>query len=216
MSKLVDDAAAKVHKRLLGGELRRLSSDDRSAWARFIMAQWLRSPHAMKNFREESAEVIRARVEADPEEYLAARKDAPEDTLHEWWEAHQPGYQEVIAMTRFLPMAINHRDIGQVIINMFWEVIDLRKANVDLLISDDPVIRFGGLSAPDCAITIPLDRQTHFVAAHKDRRLREHSATKVAKAANTSTVRVARAFVYGTGPHHKRLVERHFGRAVVD
>jgi hypothetical protein len=216
MSKLVDDAAAKVHKRLLAGELGKLNSDERTAWARFMMAQWLRSPHEMRKLRKQGAEILRANMDAAPEEYLAARGEAPEETAHDWMEAHQPGYQEIITMTRLLPLAINNEDVGATIINMFWEVVDLRDANVDVLISDHPVIRFQGLASRDAAIMIPLDRCALFIATHEDRRFRDIAPTVLAKAANKSTVRATRTYVYGTGPQHKRLVERHFSLAVVD
>ena len=112
------------------------------------------------------------------------------------------------------PLAINNEDVGTTIINMFWEVVDLRDANVDVLISDHPVIRFQGLASRDAAIMIPLDRCALFIATHEDRRFRDIAPTVLAKAANKSTVRATRTYVYGTGPQHKRLVERHFSLAV--
>jgi hypothetical protein len=209
LNKLVDQPAAQVLKRLLAGELRKLNGDDRSVWARFMMAQW---PEELTKLRRQCAEILRTNLDAEPEEFLAARGDAPEKTLREWTEARMPGFEEIITMTRMLPMAINHDGVGATIINMFWEVIDLRDANVDLLTSDRPVIRLRGLASPDATIMIPLDRRRLFVATNKDRRFRELPHTKLAKAANGSTVREAKAYVYGTGPQHRALVEMYFGK----
>ncbi len=213
MSKLVDEPASKILKRLLAGELRKLNGDDRSDWARFMMAQWLRSPDKMAKLRKQCAEILRTNLDANPEEYLAARGEAPEKTAREWMEARMPGYEEILTMTRMLPLGINNEGPGMTIINMFWEVIDLHASNVDLLTSDRPVTRFQGLASPDAAIMIPLDCRRLFIATHTDRRFREVSHTKLAKAANVSTVRAARAYVYGTGPQHLALVEKYIGKS---
>jgi Protein of unknown function (DUF4238) len=213
MSKLVDEPASKVLKRLIAGELRQLNGDERSAWARFMMAQWVRTPEELAKLYKQCGDILRANLDANPEEYLAARGDAPEPTLRQWMEARMPGYEEIITMTRMLPLGINNERPGTTIVNMFWEVVDLQAANVDLLTSDQPVIRFQGLASPDAAIMIPLDPRRLFIATHIDRRFREYPRTKLVKAANISTVRAAKTFVYSTGTQHTALAEKHLGRS---
>jgi hypothetical protein len=215
MNRMVDEPASRILKRLLAGEVDQLDSHDRTVWVRFMFAQWLRSPEAIANVRRLGADVLRANLDANPEEYLAVRGDAPEKTAQEWLEARIPGHEEVLTMTRMLPMVIDNEVPGQVIINMRWDVIDLHGAGTDLLTSDRPVTRFQGIASPDACIMIPLDPHRLFIASHRDLGFRRHNPTKLATAANESTVRAAKAYVYGTGPHHKRLVEEQLGKAYV-
>jgi hypothetical protein len=215
MNKMVDEPASRILKRLLAGELHQLDSHDRTVWVRFMFAQWLRSPEAIANVRKLGADVLRANLDANPEEYLAVRGDAPEKTAREWLEARIPGHEEVLTMARMLPMAIDNEVPGQVIINMRWDVIDLHGAGVDLLTSDRPVTRFQGIASPDACIMIPLDPHRLFIASHRDLGFRRHDVTKLAMAANESTMRAAKAHVYGTGPHHKQLVEEQLGKAYI-
>src|SRR5262249_18011380 len=144
MNKMVDEPASRVRKRLLAGELDQLDSHDRTVWVRFMFAQWLRSPDGIANVRKLGAEVLRSNLDANLDEYLAVRGDAPEKTAREWLEAQIPGHEEVLTMARMLPMAIDNEGPGQVIINMLWDVIDLQGAGVDLLTCDQPVIRSEG------------------------------------------------------------------------
>jgi Protein of unknown function (DUF4238) len=208
MNKMVDEPASKILKRLLAGEVGQLNRQDRTGWVRFMFAQWLRSPDGIAEVRRLGAEILRKNVDANPEEYLAVRGDAPEKTASEWLEARLPGYKEILPMARMLPMAIDNEIAGQVIINMLWDVIDLHAASVDLLTSDQPVIRFQGIGSPDACIMIPLDPHRLFIASHRDLGFRRYEATMLAMAANESTVRAAKACVYGTGPQHREVVEK--------
>jgi uncharacterized protein DUF4238 len=128
----VDQPAAAVLKRLLTGELRKLDSDDRTNWARFMLAQWLRSPEEIAKMRQQGREILLTEMERNPEEYLALRGSAPEGNLREWAEGRIKGIDEIATMTQMLPMGINNEGPGSIIINMHWEVIDLSSSNVDL------------------------------------------------------------------------------------
>jgi hypothetical protein len=137
------------------------------------------------------------------------RGNTPEKSAREWMEARLPGYEEILTMGRMLAMGIDNEGPGTMIINMFWEVVDLQGASVDLLTSDQPVTRFQGLASPEACIMIPLDRRRLFLATHQDRRFRDWPQTVLAEAANESTVRAARAYVYATGAQHMELVEKY-------
>ena len=130
----------------------------------------------------------------------------------EWVDDHAKGLDEIVTMGRVLPQLINEAGAGNIIINMRWEVLDLNASKIDLLISDRPVIRFQGLKAPDCMIMIPIDRQRLFVASHHDRGFDRFQPEAIARAANNSTAQAACTRVYGTGVHHRPLVEKYLAR----
>lgn len=215
MSKQVDGPTAPILKRLLAGELKRFDSDDRTAWARFLMAQWYRSPEMIAKLRQGGREAMLRALEASPEEYQALRGSSAHGSLVEWAEEHAPGYDEIATMGNVLPQLINDSRAGQIIINMDWQVLHLLGSKVDLLISDRPVTRFEGLNKRNCMIVMPLDPRRLFVASHWDRGFRRHPPTKIARMANVTTVTEAHARVYGTGTQHRPLAEKWLARRSV-
>jgi hypothetical protein len=212
MSKAVDEPASKIHKRLLAGELAKFDSDDRTDWARFMLAQWLRSPEEIANLRREGREIILKELERDQDEYLAVKGNAPEGTLPDWIDARIKGFDEIMTMGRMLPAVINNEGPGSMIINMRWEVIDLSASKRDLLTSDRPVTRFQGLKSRDCMIMIPLCPRHLFIATHYDHGLARRPQSNIAHLANVSIVRAAHARVYGTGVQHRPLAEKLLGK----
>lgn len=213
MSKAVDDPAAKVMKRMIDGELSKLNSDERSAWARFIMAQWIRSPEVIANLRSEGRASLLRALQANPEEYLALKGDAHERTLVEWVDAYAPGLDEIVAMGRVLPNLVANTEVGNTIINMVWQVLHFVNSGVDLITSDRPATRFKGLDDRNCMILVPLSPSVLFVASHYRREFRRFSTTRAMKAMNNTTVDSAHTRIYGTGAQHLPLVEKRLRRS---
>jgi hypothetical protein len=212
MSKRVDGPAAPILKRLLAGHLKNFGSDDRTAWARFMMAQWYRSPEMIAKLRQGGREAMLRALEANPEEYEALRGSSPHGSLVEWAEAHAPGYDEIATMGNVLPKLINDSRAGQIIVNMNWQVLHLLGSKVDLLICDRPATRFEGLNSRNCIIVMPLDPRRLFVASHWDRDFHRYSPTEIARRANVTAVTEAHARVYGTGSQHRPLAEKWLAR----
>jgi uncharacterized protein DUF4238 len=161
--------------------------------------------------REGRSALLRA-LEANPEEYLAARGGADESTLPEWVDANVEGLDEIVTMGRVLPQLINDQTAGTIIVNMRWQVVHLRSSAVDLLTSDRPVIRLHGLNSRNCVIAMPLAPQTLFVASHVDLQFRKHPPKKIARLTNVTMVQGAYQRVYGTGNQHLPLVEKQLRR----
>ena len=210
MSKRVDGPASKVLTRLLSGEVGKLDSDERSAWGRFILAQWRRSPAEIAKLRADADKVITEEIERNPDEYLALRGTAPEKTLREWVDVRFPGLSEIVSMGRILPQVINDPRAGDTIINMNWQVFDLTDVDVPLLTSDRPVTRTHGLGSPECRIYIPLDPRHLFVASHEKHPLQIPDRRKLVRWLNKLTVIEAQERVFASGTEHRPLIEKHF------
>lgn len=208
MTKAVDDPASKVLRRLCAGELHALDQDERSSWTRLILAQWMRTPTMIERLRRDGREALLRELQRDPHEYLAVRGDDEHPTLEAWTTSNARGLDEIVALGRVLPQMINSKDAGDTIINMRWEVLDLTSSPVDLLTSDQPVVRIEGLKSSECLIVMPLDRVRLFVASHYDRRFTRVRARDLAMAANRTMVSAAHERVFGSGDHHRPLVEK--------
>jgi hypothetical protein len=180
--------------------------------ARFMLAQWYRSPEMIAKIRQGGREAMLRALEANPEEYQALRGSSAHESLVEWAEAHMPGYDEIATMGNVLPKLINDGRAGQIIINMNWQVLHLPGSKFDLLTPDRPVTRFESLLSRNCMIVLPLDPRHLFVASHWDRIFQRYSPTELARRANVTTVTEAVARVYGTGTHHRPLAEKWLSR----
>jgi Protein of unknown function (DUF4238) len=112
MSKRVDGPAAPILKRLLAGDLKNFDSDDRTAWARFLMAQWWRSPEMIAKLQQGGCETMLRALEANPEEYETLLGGSPHGSPVEWAEANAPGYDEIATMGNVLPKLINDSRAG--------------------------------------------------------------------------------------------------------
>jgi uncharacterized protein DUF4238 len=207
LSKSVDGPAAQVHARLLNGECADLDSDARSAWTRFLMAQWCRAPDLISRMRQDSRDSLVRALREKPEEYEPIRGDFEEGSLVDWVDENAPNLHEFVALVRVFPKLINDQKAGDRIINMHWEVLRLDEST-DLLISDRPAIRFEGLDSPKCLIMLPISPCRLFVASYLDRGFARVHPRKVAQSANRSTVDSATNRVYGTGPQHLPIVRK--------
>lgn len=212
MSKAVDGPASQILKRLLASDLMNFNSDDRTNWARFILAQWYRSPEMVAKLRLEGSEALFRALEENPEEYDAIRGNSVHASLQEWVDANAKGLDEIVTLGRVLPQLINDARAGQIIVNMLWQVLHLDGAKVDLLTSDRPAIRFQGLNSKTCMIAIPLSPHRLFVASNYDRGFKGLSPTKIVKAANNSMVLSARLRIYGSSERHTPLIQKLFGK----
>jgi hypothetical protein len=212
MSKAVDGPAATILRRLQSGELGSFDSNDRSAWTRFMLAQWVRSPEMIAKIRRDGRDALLRSLETNPEEYLAVRGDSPHSTLLDWVNANAEGLDEIVSMGSVLPRMITDAGPGGIVINMRWEVLHLTGSKTDLLTSDQPVVRLGGLKSRACMIVIPLDPRRLFVASHYDRGFQRFAPDKIAKEANKTIVAAARVRVFGSGLHHKPLAEKYLCR----
>ncbi len=208
MSKQVDNPAALVHRRLLCDELQSLSAGERCDWTRFVLAQTMRSPEMIAELRQNGREHVLKALNSKPEEYDAIRGNDDHETLIEWAQENFPDIDEIVSMGRVLPRMIANEELGNVIINMKWEVIRVDESNLDLLISDTPLIRLEGLKSPNCVIYIPISPRHLFITTHRDRGFSRVPPTDLVRAANRETVGTARRRVYGTDGHHLPLVEK--------
>jgi hypothetical protein len=111
-------------------------------------------------------------------------------------------------MGQFLPKMINHPEMGQIIVNMQWQVLDLSECGTDLLLSDRPAVRISGLKKLDCQILFPLSPQKLFLATHKGWNMQTVPDRLLVKAANRASVAASAARIFTTGEHHRPLLEK--------
>jgi hypothetical protein len=185
-----------------------------SSKARFLLASLLRRPLAVDQVVNTFKDLLSQNLAADADSYRAMKLENDPPTAYEWLEKKFPhliadrGKQVVIA-------GIEHKGIGDIIINMQWSTLDMSRSRHELLAGDMPHLRYYGFKDQRCTILFPLNPTKLFIATH-DRKaeaaILARSQTEVVRSVNDELARLAERYVYGRTKSHLRFVEDRLGR----
>ena len=212
----VDDDAAKVRNRLLTAKVKSLTSAERSAWTRFLMAMRTRQPKMISRFREVGTEEIRRTLAQGPEEYAALRNDEDPGNFEDWVNANFPGMIENFGLKVFGSL-VDSELIGNKMIRLNWMRWTFGDVRHELLLSDNPVVFVGGIDAPDLMVAVPLSPSAAFFAVRNGdltERLRRADPDELVRRLNESVVGQATARVYARSERPRRFVEKLVSKAV--
>jgi hypothetical protein len=205
----VDSKGAVAHQVLLAGGLNRLTPQQREDWTRFMMSMQNRNPFALQELRRLAEQVLRKNLDVNDSEYDAVRKDGDPATLWDWTMKHQPHVIEE-AYKRMLPGIIDHKGVGQHMMNMFWATIDVSGSAHSLLTCDRPIFWTQGLKAPDTVLLFPLSPTVLFAATNGAGRMRgamRAPPKQHVRVINDQIARLAVEFVIGKDDRQLSFVE---------
>ena len=208
----VDDLAAVELARLRTGKLPS-TSEQRTAWSRFIQSLQLRTPADISGIRARIGDDWGISIPKIQETYASLKRIGDPATFEEFMTRDDPNMVERVAM-KAATVLIDHPDMGSIVNNMTWAVLDLTPSNVDLVISDRPVEQVFGLGDPRAFLTLPVGPRQLFVAAHRlgvIANLRTHHPSRIVRARNRSTVGLARDYVWAGDRRQDTFIRKHFG-----
>jgi hypothetical protein len=176
------------------------SSEMKSAWARFVIGVHTRHPDTMPELRAAAKAIWEGSAEGSQRMYEEIKQPGDPDTFDEYIAAsdqlipHKAALKLVIA-------GMDNEVVGQHVIQMAWDVIDISASSRRFLTSDRP-IALTLIKEPHGSITIPISPTKLFVAVN-DRRfldqVRRKRPGEIIEAVNKDLVRRARRFVWATG-----------------
>lgn len=208
MSRL-DDLAADSHQVILAGKLGALTQKQRSAWSRFIMSQWFRTPAGLGYFKEAMGLVLKARDDALDARYQEVRQDGYPDSL----EDVRPDIAGQAAMDLFRKMTDDAKN-GLRLNNMPCMVIETSESH-EFLISDAALQQSkAGIFSPDGYMTLPIAPRKLFVAAARANVVRSIAALSprdLIARHNRAVVRRASIFVGATDRSQEAFISANFG-----
>lgn len=214
----LDNYAAPILKRLNqpGPQLVFIGRNDldgtqRSDWARFIQSLHLRCPHSLSEIDMVLRRFLRDNIERDHNAaYRASKQPDDPESFYDYVVSDAPD-PFVDAHKFLLTELIDHKPLGDYIINMSWGVIDVWDAPHRLLASDRPYILPRGLRDPSCILGVPISPTRIFLAANNMQQLEQlstQSSKDTVRNANNLVVRMAVQNVYGsTDDDRRRFVE---------
>ncbi|MHB8286473.1 MAG: DUF4238 domain-containing protein [Caulobacteraceae bacterium] len=189
--RLVDDHGSTCLEGLLRGEIPS-TGRARSKWTAFILSLAFRTPKdllAAKNAFKLLSQTMFPDTECSD---VSAEQMAKQNL----WNS------------------INNKVLGNVIINMEWDIISLVGKYVNVMTSDNPLVMSNGLKKPDGNYSLALSPKHIFVCSWngpvRSEALRA-SPKILAKTYNRYVVQRAREYVIAADDRSRHFVEKHLG-----
>ena len=210
----VDNNAAPALERMLRAGPGALGEDERRSWTLFLMSMLIRSPYSLREIGSVMNGVFRANLEElHQSDYAASRQPDDPASIYDFLMKRTPELAQ--AYKAVLPEMIDNDVIGQRIINMRWELLNLSEAPHTLLTGDRPCMTSRGVADPACLLSLPVSPTHVFVAARDPGLLRQiaaQSARDTVRNSNNCIVRLAVQNVYGCTKGQQKFVENRLRR----
>lgn len=210
----LDSMAADAHRMLLDGHVDRMPQRERSAFSRFVMSQWFRTPDALRHFKDAFAMALLADDDGLERRFAQARRDGHPVTLAALVEAMGPGFGDHAAMDLLRKMSDDPGN-GLRLNTMHWSVI-ATEGGREFLVSDAALQHSSaGVFSRRGWITIPIAPRRLFVAASDPSvglAIQRLKRNELVSRNNRAVVRRASIFVGASDLSQLPFVERHFAQ----
>lgn len=210
----VDQFASNALRLLEDNAVDRLSTDDRSGWARFVMSLIHRYPEKVEALREYAITcATKAAYESD-EGRAILEKIANVENASEVAEKLIKQAADV-NFAKALTAIIDSENVGNYIIRMRWSVLTITGTVYPFLTSDRPIILSGGIAKPEGHILVPIGPNKLFFACNSlemERYAQRLDGVQIMLFANDVVTKQAHSFVYGLDDLQLRFVENRLGK----
>jgi hypothetical protein len=199
MAKLDSDAASALALLEAGLAETKWTSEARSGWSRFLIAQMLRAPRDIAQLKSSVGQEWNKETQELREIYAASRSANDPATFDEYVEQQNPAHADEFAFSIARTLMV-HTKICDLLNSMHWCVLEGRPGCYSLLTSDHPVWMTPTLKEDDDFLTIAIGPGRLFAATMKRdtlRRLQARRRDELVKDVNKITVQHAEKYVYG-------------------
>lgn len=207
----VDNPAALVHKKILKAGVRSLLDKEREDWARFLVAQLMRTPSMVDRLKVRGREILAAGLDSSPAELGQVNDANFPVTLREWAEREMPTLYEDFGISA-LPMLIQSKVLLGAVANGHWATLKFRQARFNLVIGDRPLLYYGKMDR-NFLLALPLSPQCVFFSFNSqqlwDMHLNRHADAHVITKINQSSAMESSQYMYATDGRHERLACRY-------
>jgi hypothetical protein len=194
----IDNAGAKVRDKVLSEGRVRLTTDERSDFARFLLSLIVRRPSMVSSIRAKGDALYRRGMNSDPA-LVAAMKAlglaGPPSELWEQWHSMTLEDAALLATQKL----VDNTKLCQELIAGQWFVHSLGDLDGDLVITDHALVRLFGLSDPRVVWLLPLSPKLAFVLTLSRARadhIGRMSAKRFCLTANELGIRQADEYVF--------------------
>jgi Protein of unknown function (DUF4238) len=207
--KFVDNEASYALQKHLKGD-NAWSSDQRTAWSRFLISLLIRHPDVMVELRSAASANWERTGSSSQARYEKMKEPHHPATFDEYIHAVDP-LIPIKAVLNAIIKAFDNELIGSHINEMHWGVIDLSKASHRLLTADRP-LQYQNLKKPSGFIALPISPTKLFIAANSPQSIsnvRAQRPQNVVHNVNLFVVSHARRFVFAHDRSQDAFIKSH-------
>lgn len=202
----IDDKAAPIREKLIEGGREALSAVECEIWARFLVAQIVRTPEMIRQYA--------AAAKLDFEESVAQFVERTgRESFLDYVQSNAPHVGENVAVA-ILKEVIENAALNRLMLGASWRVLRFDQAKTELLIGDNPLLTQKPIPA-NFIIVLPLGPRALFCAARFSGTLDNMGAVSqddVVSMVNMDSVKAATKYVYATNSDQTELIERYLRR----
>jgi hypothetical protein len=184
------------------------------AWARCVMHMHLRHPDVIAEMRPAAGAIWQASGGESQRIYAnEIRQSGQPVTFQEFLQQLDPAISAKVRMNMII-RAIDNKAIGEAILKMTWQVIDLNRSSKTLLTSDRPVLIYN-LARPDGWIALPVSPTKLFFAVNSPSTLKallDGSTLSLVERTNEQLVTRARRYVWASDSWQEWYVRTNMGK----
>jgi hypothetical protein len=178
-----------------------------SAWARFLIGVHTRHFDTIPEIRDAAKSLWAASGQQSQHIYEDSREPGDPATFDEWIALRDPLIPHKAALN-LMVAAMDNGEVGQHIIGMHWEVIEIAETPRRFLASDRPLGMYL-MKEPTGSITLPISPTKLFVAVNGRNHLNAFCHQKhreIVDHINKDHISRARRFVWATSQSHSQNV----------
>jgi hypothetical protein len=202
----VDSNGAKVHQRLLAMTSAEYSPFERQSWAQFLTALMRRHPEFISSLRTRAEQAYHDAVK----DYREEKGGTLPQEFEDWLSLVGTDDAKNAGLLRIFPDLVASEPVNSAILNARWKVRRHAPTDIDLLISDRPVIYIGALNKT-FLLALPLSPHHIFFAFNDPRtgdKLDAVPPRRMIKLANFSTLETVGAHVFATSDRQIEYVKK--------
>lgn len=211
----LDERAAKVLRRLLSGD-RTLDPEARTDWARFLIAQLIRTPQDIAAHQRVWNAGLACPPRSEEDWYQAERSAEDPETLAALY-SDVPAHELDAARAEALRRSLTANRSISLLSGLSWRIRHLETARLPLMTSDRAVVLNHRLGQPDGFLFLPLSPSVLFMADRGHAPglsiFRHGSDNEVMRACNRAVVTQAQQYVWASTDQHAGYVKKWIGTA---
>ena len=200
---IIDSPAAMVMSKILSNGVSSLNETQRLTWAYFLVAQMVRVPSMLEEFRERAEEDFEQGIDE-----VSIRSGRT--SFREYAENYKATAAHNVSV-EMLPDVIRDPRLSTCLLRASWRSIDLKSGGIGLLMGDRPLLRVGPLKG-NFLFTLPLSPTTVFCVASYDgslQKMLDENPKVLAKTLNKDTVVKAERYVYAQDRSNTILIRKY-------
>lgn len=211
--KQLDDLASRALRKMNRFPMEKLSPEETLGWSNFIVSLFHRAPEHLEATKAAGSRIWRNPKPSFEKQYQDMR--SPTDpTEYSEYIARRSDHAIETDVLRNLPYLIMNKNISEHLVKCHWVKFPVPDNEIELVLSDDPLLRTNGIMVPGGHFAMPLSpRQLLIIAPERStiKNIDRVPIKHLVKEMNSWSVQSARKIVVASNLDQMKFISKHFG-----